>query len=153
MIARWSSSTHWPRDFTSGVYKFRSTDSASLPLESDLYRTITRGLARVSMPAFPLMPEAEKVAVIEYIKSLYPRWEQEKNQRVVVDVPRELQVERMLRDRGWSLVDAEARIAAQATREQRLAVATHVIENTGTLDELRARVAEVHAALTSGATA
>ncbi|GAB2633348.1 dephospho-CoA kinase [Nocardioides ginkgobilobae] len=72
---------------------------------------------------------------------------------VVVDVPRELQVERMLRDRGWSLVDAEARIAAQATREQRLAVATHVIENTGTLDELRARVAEVHAALTSGATA
>lgn len=72
---------------------------------------------------------------------------------VVVDVPRELQVERMLRDRGWSLVDAEARIAAQATREQRLAVATHVIENTGTLDELRARVAEVHAALTDGATA
>lgn len=72
---------------------------------------------------------------------------------VVVDVPRELQVERMLRDRGWSLVDAEARIAAQATREQRLAVATHVIENTGTLDELRARGAAVHAALTDGATA
>lgn len=72
---------------------------------------------------------------------------------VVVDVPRELQVERMLRDRGWSFVDAEARIAAQATREQRLAVATHVIENTGTLDELRARVAEVHAALTDGAAA
>ena len=72
---------------------------------------------------------------------------------VVVDVPRELQVERMLRDRGWTLVDAEARIAAQATREQRLAVATHVIENTGTLEELRARVAEVHAALTGGARA
>lgn len=72
---------------------------------------------------------------------------------VVVDVPRELQVERMLRDRGWSLVDAEARIAAQATREQRLAVATHVIENTGTLEELRARVAEVHAALSAGAPA
>ncbi len=41
-----------PRDFTSGIYKFRSTDSGSLPLEADLYRTITRGLARVSMPAF-----------------------------------------------------------------------------------------------------
>lgn len=72
---------------------------------------------------------------------------------VVVDVPRELQVERMLRDRGWTLVDAEARIAAQATREQRLDVATHVIDNTGTLEELRARVAEVHAALTGGAPA
>lgn len=68
---------------------------------------------------------------------------------VVVDVPRELQVERMLRDRGWTLADAEARIAAQATREQRLAVATHVVENTGTLEQLRARVAEVHAALTA----
>lgn len=66
---------------------------------------------------------------------------------VVVDVPRELQVERMLRDRGWTLEDAESRIAAQATREQRLAVATHVIENTGTLEDLRSRVAEVHAEL------
>lgn len=66
---------------------------------------------------------------------------------VVVDVPRELQVERMLRDRGWTLEDAESRIAAQATREQRLAVATHVIENTGTLEDLRARVEAVHAEL------
>jgi dephospho-CoA kinase len=35
-------------------------------------------------------------------------------------------------------------VAAQATRERRLAIATHVIDNTGTLDDLRARVAEVH---------
>lgn len=72
---------------------------------------------------------------------------------VVVDVPHDLQVERMLGDRGWTLADAEARIAAQATRDQRLAVATHVIENTGSLDALRTRVAEVHAALTAGAQA
>jgi len=77
-----------PRDFTSGVYKFRSTDSSSLPLESDLYRTITRGLSRVSMPAFDLMPESEKVAVIEYVKTFYPRWEEEKNTRTIVYVPR-----------------------------------------------------------------
>jgi len=77
-----------PRDFTSGVFKFRSTDSGSLPLESDLYRTITRGLSRVSMPAFPLMPETEKLAVIEYVKSFYPRWDDEKDQRAVVPVPR-----------------------------------------------------------------
>lgn len=66
---------------------------------------------------------------------------------IVVDAPREVQVERMLRDRGMSTEDAEARIAAQATREQRLALATHVIDNTGSLEELRARVEEVHAAL------
>ncbi len=76
-----------PRDFTSGIYKFRSTDSGSLPLESDLDRTITRGLARVSMPAFPLMPESEKVALIEYVKSFYPRWEEEKDGRRLVPVP------------------------------------------------------------------
>jgi len=76
-----------PRDFTSGIYKFRSTDSSSLPMEYDLYRTISRGLARVSMPAFPLMPEREKVAVIEYIKTLYPRWDERKGERTVVPVP------------------------------------------------------------------
>jgi cytochrome c553 len=53
-----------PRDFTSGIYKFRSTDSGSLPLESDLYRTITRGLSGVSMPSFPLRAHRDKVAVI-----------------------------------------------------------------------------------------
>ncbi len=47
---------------------------------------------------------------------------------LVVDVPVETQVERMVRDRGWARADAEARVAAQATREQRLAAATHVLD-------------------------
>lgn len=76
-----------PRDFTKGIYKFRSTDSGSLPMETDLHRTITSGLARVSMPAFPLMPEQEKVAVIEYIKSFYDDWDKQKDQRKIVSVP------------------------------------------------------------------
>ncbi len=66
---------------------------------------------------------------------------------VVVDVPVETQVERMVGLRGMSREEAEARIAAQATREERLAIATYVIDNTGTLDQLRTRVAEVHADL------
>lgn len=70
---------------------------------------------------------------------------------LVVDVPTELQVERMVRDRGWTREEAEARIAAQASREDRLAIATYVIDNTGTLEELRRRVEEVHAALVAGA--
>jgi cytochrome c oxidase cbb3-type subunit 2 len=76
-----------PRDFTRGIFKFRSTDSSSLPLETDLHRTITRGLARVSMPAFPLMSERDRVAVIEYIKTFYPHWEEEQSQRKKVFVP------------------------------------------------------------------
>ena len=39
---------------------------------------------------------------------------------------------------------AEARIAAQATREQRRAIATHVIDNDGTLEELEAQVRAVY---------
>ncbi|MET1061055.1 MAG: dephospho-CoA kinase [Nocardioides sp.] len=66
---------------------------------------------------------------------------------VVVDVPPELQIERMTTLRGMSPQEAASRVAAQATREQRLAAATHVIDNTGTLDDLRQRVAEVVAEL------
>ncbi|MFC6153226.1 dephospho-CoA kinase [Nocardioides yefusunii] len=67
---------------------------------------------------------------------------------VVVDVPEELQVERMVRDRGMSQDDARARLAAQASREQRLAIADVVIDNSGTREALTARVDEVFAELT-----
>jgi dephospho-CoA kinase len=66
---------------------------------------------------------------------------------IVVETPAEVQIERMLRDRGWTRADAESRIAAQATPEQRRAIATYLIVNTGTLDELRARVEAVYAEL------
>ncbi len=62
---------------------------------------------------------------------------------LVVDVPEELQVQRMVADRGMTAEDARARVAAQASREQRLAVATYVIDNTGTREDLRDRVTEV----------
>ena len=65
---------------------------------------------------------------------------------VVVDAPDELRVERLVR-RGMAEADARARIAAQATREQRNAVAHHVVDNSGTLDELRERVAALWAVL------
>ncbi len=68
---------------------------------------------------------------------------------LVVDTPTETQVERMVRDRGWTREEAESRIAAQASREKRLALATHVIENDGTREELEARVREVYAELTA----
>jgi dephospho-CoA kinase len=67
---------------------------------------------------------------------------------IVVDVPDEIRIERMVRDRGWTREDAESRIAAQAPRDDRLAIATHVIDNSGTRDELRARVAQVYDELT-----
>lgn len=55
---------------------------------------------------------------------------------LVVDVPQSVQIERLMRDRRMTEAEARARIDAQATREQRLAVADHVIENSGTREEL-----------------
>ncbi|MGY0390213.1 dephospho-CoA kinase [Nocardioides sp. WG-D5] len=65
---------------------------------------------------------------------------------IVVDVPVETQVERAVA-RGMTEADARARISAQASREDRLAVATYVIDNTGTLEDLRKRVEEIYDAL------
>jgi dephospho-CoA kinase len=62
---------------------------------------------------------------------------------VVVDVPEELQVARAVRERGWSEDEARARVVAQGSRSDRLAVATYVVDNTGTLEDLRHRVTEV----------
>lgn len=66
---------------------------------------------------------------------------------VVVDVAEQVQVERMIRDRGMSADEAAARMAAQATRSERLAIADIVIENSGTLSQLVSRVDEVYAEL------
>ncbi|HAT3662566.1 MULTISPECIES: dephospho-CoA kinase [Klebsiella] len=64
---------------------------------------------------------------------------------LVVDVPKETQIERtMLRDRV-SRQHAEHILAAQATREQRLAVADDVIENMGSPDVIASAVARLHA--------
>ena len=62
---------------------------------------------------------------------------------VVVDVPEEVQVERAVRERGWTEAEARARVEAQASRADRLAAATHVVENSGDVEDLRQRVTEV----------
>jgi len=60
--------------------------------------------------------------------------------RIVVDVPVETQVERLLQFRGFDEADARARIARQATREQRLAAADFVVDNSGDLAALEPQV-------------
>jgi dephospho-CoA kinase len=70
---------------------------------------------------------------------------------IVVDAPTELQASRLVANRGMTAEHAAARMAAQATREQRLAIASIVIDNSGSLDDLDNRVAEVWAELRSRA--
>lgn len=67
---------------------------------------------------------------------------------VVVDAPVEEQVRRLITLRGMTEEAARARIAAQATRERRGAVADRVIDNSGTIEALAARVDELWSELT-----
>lgn len=63
---------------------------------------------------------------------------------VVVQAPLEERMRRMVYDRGWTEADAKARIAAQATDEQRAAVADYLLDNSGSLAELEAQVESLY---------
>ncbi len=63
---------------------------------------------------------------------------------LVVDCPREMQLSRLLARDGETAERAAAILAAQASREARRAVATDLIENTGSLAELEQSVAALH---------
>lgn len=62
---------------------------------------------------------------------------------LVVAARRETQMERLVRQRGLSSDEAAARIDAQASLEEKLAVADHVVWNEGSLDEVRAESGRV----------
>ncbi|MET8832245.1 dephospho-CoA kinase [Streptomyces sp. NPDC004610] len=62
---------------------------------------------------------------------------------IVVDVDPATQVDRLVRLRGMTEADARARMAAQATREQRLKIADIVIDNDVPLEQLRTQVRDV----------
>jgi dephospho-CoA kinase len=62
---------------------------------------------------------------------------------VVVDVPLEVQVQRLVTLRRMAEEDAQARIAAQADRDTRLASATRVIDNSGSVADLEAQVSRL----------
>ncbi|MFJ9897881.1 dephospho-CoA kinase [Streptomyces sp. NPDC091280] len=66
---------------------------------------------------------------------------------IVVDASPETQLDRLVRLRGMTEEDARARMAAQATREKRLAIADIVIDNDVPLEALERRVQDVWAEL------
>lgn len=70
---------------------------------------------------------------------------------IVVTAPEEVRVRRLVEDRGMDPDDVRARIASQTDDQERLQVATHVIENDGTLEDLERRVEELHDQLRASA--
>ena len=70
---------------------------------------------------------------------------------VVVDCPGEVRLNRLVEKRGMSATDARARMAAQATRDERLAVADFVLDNSGSRADLDAQVDQLWAHLLAAA--
>lgn len=67
-----------PRDFTTGVYKFRTTPSGSLPRDEDIFRTITRGVAGTAMPSWEgELSEQERWDLVAYLKTFSERFAEE----------------------------------------------------------------------------
>jgi cytochrome c oxidase cbb3-type subunit 2 len=58
-----------PRDFTTATFKFRTTPSGSLPVDSDLYRTVTMGVRGTAMPPWYELPEIDRWDVVQYLKT------------------------------------------------------------------------------------
>lgn len=110
-----------------------------LALEEILHPAIRRTLrdraatlrAAYALIAIPLLSESSGYDWIDRV--------------LAVDAPREVQLARLLRRDGLSVDLAESMLAAQASRERRLALADDVIDNGGSPAELDAQVRRLHA--------
>ncbi len=76
-----------PRDLTVGNYKFRSTESGSLPLDQDLFRIITHGIPG-TMPSFSGLSPEQRWQVVAYIKTFYAGFQEETPE--LVSIPESL---------------------------------------------------------------
>ncbi len=79
-----------PRDFTTGVFKFRSTAGKdSLPTDADLYLTLTHGLWGTSMPSMQEISDRQRGAIVQYLKTFSDRWRKE-SVGIPISIPSEV---------------------------------------------------------------
>ncbi len=80
-----------PRDFTTGLYKFRSTELGELPTDADLLKVVDRGIPGTQMPAFRnVLTAQEQADVVAYIKKFSPDFaeaEADGYEAEVVEIP------------------------------------------------------------------
>lgn len=70
-----------PRDFTQGTFKCRSTPTGTLPLDGDLFATISRGVHASGMPSWNSLRAQERADVLAYVKDFCPRYREEKPEK------------------------------------------------------------------------
>src|SRR5580693_1842025 len=66
-----------PRDFTRAAFKCRSTPSGSLPTDTDLYNTISRGVYNTNMPSWEPLTRQQRADLVAYVKTFSTRFHDE----------------------------------------------------------------------------
>jgi cytochrome c oxidase cbb3-type subunit 2 len=77
-----------PRDFTVGVYKFRSTPSGTLPTDADLARSIRNGMWGTGMPSWRGLSDGEVADLVAYLESFSDKFYKE-GRGVPITIPPE----------------------------------------------------------------
>lgn len=107
-----------PRDFTSGTFKCRSTPSGSIPLDTDLFNTIGRGLYSTAMPPWGPLTRQQRVDLVAYIKSFSSRFTEEKPE-AQLEIPGETPADQDSIDRGRELYQTTIKCALCHGKEGR----------------------------------
>jgi mono/diheme cytochrome c family protein len=95
----------YPRDYRSGVFKFKTTFNPAKPTDEDLHRIMVNGVPGTAMPSFSLLPQSEIESLIEYVKYLAIRGEME--QRLNQYVYDELGEKEKLDESGNAVLDED----------------------------------------------
>ncbi|NCC37648.1 MAG: dephospho-CoA kinase [Chloroflexia bacterium] len=103
-------------------------------------RTEIRAFLDAAGTATPPPGFARPVVVLDAIKLIESGWINECDQVWVVTCPEDQQIARLMATRGFNEAEARQRVSAQIPQANRLSYATVVIDNSGTLAELRAQV-------------
>jgi len=112
------------------------TDESLLKTLNQLVHPIVRRVMNERVESFR---DTDKVVVLD-IPLLVENPRKGLDGVLVVDLDAEIAVKRLVEQRNMSADDARARIAKQATREQRLAIADHVIDNSGDRNALTQKI-------------
>ena len=92
-----------PRDFTSGIYKIRTT-AGKAPSDQDLFRIITDGMPGTSMPSWAVLPEKDRWHLVAYIKAFAADKFKEASKKV--ELPKEVSSSAESIKRGKEMYEA-----------------------------------------------
>ncbi|MBI3358831.1 MAG: c-type cytochrome [Nitrospirae bacterium] len=80
-----------PRDFTMGLFKYRTTPNGMIPTDDDLFKVVTKGLPGTGMPSWEsILSSQERRDVIAYVKTFTKKFERQKEALPVIEVGKEI---------------------------------------------------------------